>query len=180
MFPMSAFLSRHDALPPSSFSYIAKELSCHAMETYCQRLTVKEQNSKLKVHCYRAMLEKILAERFPDFRHSVLKTVKNAHLLEFEDYARRATLNHTDIIWESDFFKSDYVLKGLKEWNRVVAFYSLRLAFAPVLETIFLLDRALYLLEKGISSVVAPIFDPAISPRNHVIMAVKPTDLVIQ
>lgn len=34
-------------------------------------------------------------------------------------------------------------------WKRVVAFYTLRLSLAPALETLLLLDRALFLLENS-------------------------------
>ncbi len=56
----------------------------------------------------------------------------------------------------------------------MVTFYSLRLSFAPLLESVFLLDRGLYLLERGIESLIVPIFDPAQSPRNFALIAVKP------
>jgi len=37
----------------------------------------------------------------------------------------------------------------LKQWNHVVAFYTLRLSLAPLVEMVLLLDRALYLAENG-------------------------------
>ncbi len=37
----------------------------------------------------------------------------------------------------------------LSQWKDVVAFYTLRLALAPVVETVILLDRLLYVREQG-------------------------------
>ena len=38
----------------------------------------------------------------------------------------------------------------LERWKQVVAFYTLRLSLSPVVETLILLDRQLYLYEQGI------------------------------
>ena len=59
------------------------------------------------------------------------------------------------------------------QWWRVVAFYTLRLLFGPLLETVLLLDRGLYLLEQGLDSLLVPIFDPRLSPRNFVLLSHK-------
>ncbi|KAJ4851603.1 hypothetical protein Tsubulata_012435 [Turnera subulata] len=52
-------------------------------------------------------------------------------------------------------------------------YWSLRAAFGPLLETLLLLDRLLFLQEQGSSyeAVMLPIFDPALSPRNVAIIA---------
>lgn len=44
---------------------------------------------------------------------------------------------------------SSHVNICLDQWKRVVAFYSLRLLFAPLIETVVQLDRLLYIYEKG-------------------------------
>lgn len=49
----------------------------------------------------------------------------------------------------SDKITSELVLGNLSEWHRVVKFYTLRLMFAPLIETVILLDRFLYLQENG-------------------------------
>ena len=62
----------------------------------------------------------------------------------------------------------------MSRWWDVVSLYSLRLCFAPVVETVMLLDRCLYLKESGVDNVsLLPIFDPTQSPRNCVIVATK-------
>lgn len=52
-------------------------------------------------------------------------------------------------------------------------YWSLRAALGPLLETLLLLDRLLFLQEQGSSleSIMLPIFDPALSPRNVAIIA---------
>lgn len=41
------------------------------------------------------------------------------------------------------------LLSKLSNWKDVVAFYTIRLALAPVVETAILLDRMFYLQEQG-------------------------------
>lgn len=52
-------------------------------------------------------------------------------------------------------------------------YWSLRAALGPLLETLLLLDRLLFLQEQGSSleAIMLPIFDPALSPRNVAIIA---------
>ncbi|WCJ32402.1 S-adenosyl-L-methionine-dependent methyltransferases superfamily protein [Euphorbia peplus] len=52
-------------------------------------------------------------------------------------------------------------------------FWSIRAAFGPLLETLLLLDRLLVLQEQGssVETMMLPIFDPVISPRNVAIIA---------
>ena len=45
--------------------------------------------------------------------------------------------------------------------------------FSTVLETVILLDRCLFLYENKIDNMMFPLFDPIMSPRNQVIVAVK-------
>lgn len=57
--------------------------------------------------------------------------------------------------------------------NRVVAFFSLTLLLAPLVETLILLDRLLYIQEQGFHAELLPIFSPELSPRNLVLVATK-------
>ena len=92
--------------------------------------------NKLKVHCYRAVLEHLLIKRDLKYRHTILKTVTKSHLLTFSEYARRATVNLVNDgmeAFEDDEVDNDDVANQLKQWWKVVIFYTLRLAFAPVI-----------------------------------------------
>lgn len=55
------------------------------------------------------------------------------------------------------------------------SYWSLRAALGPVLETLILLDRLLFLQEQGssVEALILPIFDPALSPRNMALIAKK-------
>ncbi|XP_028760799.1 protein RRNAD1 isoform X2 [Neltuma alba] len=54
-------------------------------------------------------------------------------------------------------------------------YWTLRAALGPLLETLILLDRLLFLQEQGsvLETYLVPIFDPSLSPRNMAIIAKK-------
>ena len=58
---------------------------------------------------------------------------------------------------------------------RLDAVIALRAALGPLLETLIILDRLLFLQEQGsaLEACLLPIFDPKISPRNVAIIAKK-------
>lgn len=88
----------------------------------------------------------------------------------------------------------------LEQQGQVVVYFSLSLLLAPAVETLVLLDRMIYLQENGktgphhtsgtlssravfqdlnsclslgVASQLVPLFDPYISPRNFVLVALK-------
>jgi len=66
------------------------------------------------------------------------------------------------------------VLSNSKKMQELIGpYWSIRAALGPVLETLILLDRLMFLQEQGdsIKVVMLPIFDPTISPRNVAIIA---------
>lgn len=80
---------------------------------------------------------------------------------------------------------SESILKELnllvdQWWKRVAIFFMLRLVLAPCVESLLLLDRAIFLNERRDSHThrpvkvkLLPVFDPKISPRNIAIIATK-------
>jgi hypothetical protein len=66
-----------------------------------------------------------------------------------------------------DFISAE-VSARLCRWWDVVSFYSLRLSLAPLVETVMLLDRCVYLRENGFDATIAPIFEPTVSPRGAI------------
>lgn len=64
-------------------------------------------------------------------------------------YCNKATKNMDFEIPEEDI-SSEEIQKCLKNWKKVMTFYSLRLMFAPMIESIILIDRLLYIADKGI------------------------------
>ncbi|XP_043689488.1 protein RRNAD1 isoform X5 [Telopea speciosissima] len=68
------------------------------------------------------------------------------------------------------------VWKEAQHFSELVGpYWSLRAALGPLLETLILLDRLLFLQEQGnmVEATVVPIFDPRLSPRNVAIIAWK-------
>ncbi|XP_055781839.1 protein RRNAD1 [Salvelinus fontinalis] len=165
-YPMSSWVQ---GLPGHQLSYKAREGACHAIEDYMHRL--REESGLLRMHCYRATLETVIREAKPELRRPGVQAIKKAHLLPFTEYAR---LGLPRVGLPPDLpLDTCRVEAMLRQEGRVVVYFSLALLLAPVVETLVLLDRMLYLQEKGIKSQLVPLFDPAFSPRNLVLMALK-------
>ncbi|XP_039760390.1 protein RRNAD1-like isoform X2 [Pararge aegeria] len=162
-YPMSRYVGGLDC----GLSYISREISCHAIETYCERLCRGEYND-LKVHAFRAALEKLLVQLDPELKHMPVRSVKHTNNMTFNSYCE-AALNQISV----QPLEYDSVKEDLGQWKKVVILYTLRLALAPLVETVILLDRVLFMLENNISCAIYPVFDPKISPRNHIIVGRK-------
>ncbi|XP_075976803.1 methyltransferase-like protein 25B [Anticarsia gemmatalis] len=164
-YPMSDYVNRLD----SKLSFPSREIACHAIEVYCERL-MKGNYKDLKIHAYRAALERILVEHDPKLRHAPVRSIKHSDSMTFENYCSLALeriklpLPTSPSVWSRGYH-------DLQQWRRVVVVYTLRLALAPLVETVVLLDRMLYVMEKGMSCEIRPVFDPKLSPRNHIIIA---------
>ncbi|TKS82582.1 Protein RRNAD1 [Collichthys lucidus] len=189
-YPMSSWVR---GLPGHQLSYKAREGACHAVEDYVRRL--REESELLRTHCYRAMLETFVRDTRPDLRRAGIQTIKKAHLLPFTEYARLG-LARVGLPPELPL-DLDRVEAMLKQQGRVVVYFSLALLLAPVVETLVLLDRMIYLQENGeptvsdrnkpqvnslclnlrlpagVDSQLVPLFDPNFSPRNFVLVALK-------
>lgn len=59
-------------------------------------------------------------------------------------------LDKTGLQVDQTVLNSVQIQACLSQWKAVVAFYSLRLLLAPIVETVIQLDRLLYLAENGI------------------------------
>ncbi|XP_072249851.1 methyltransferase-like protein 25B [Leuresthes tenuis] len=165
-YPMSSWVG---GLPGRQLSYKAREGACHAVEDYMRRL--RDESELLRTHCYRATLESFIRETRPELRRAGIQTIKKAHLLPFNEYAclglARVGLPPTLPL------DPERVEAMLKQQSRVVVYFSLALLLAPVVETLVLLDRMIYLQENGVDSQLVPLFDPNFSPRNCVLVALK-------
>lgn len=126
-------------------SYEAREIACHAIEQYAKRLAAANFEY-LRIHSYRAAIEKIICQHWPERKHSGLKSVKQ--LGTFEAYCKEA-VSHLGIDIPAKDIQSNDSNINLKNWKQVVLFYSLRLMFAPLIESVILYDRTLFLLEHG-------------------------------
>ncbi|KAK9712750.1 Methyltransferase domain [Popillia japonica] len=167
-FPMSRFAVENKF----HLSYNAREVACHAIETYLDRLRTG-QHWQFKIHAYRAALEYLIVEKYPQLGRTALANVKYRTEMSFSEYCIKA-LKHMDskLITKEDK-DSDMIKTFLQDWKAVVTFYSIRLFFASLIESMILLDRYLYLCQEtnddGSCSLIT-LFDPLLSPRNHVLI----------
>ncbi|KAM9623054.1 methyltransferase-like protein 25B isoform 2-T3 [Morphnus guianensis] len=166
-YPLSAWVAK---LPGHELSYRAREAACHALEEYAGRLM--GESGCLRAHCYRAVLETLIRAANPSKKRPGVQTVKKAHALSFPQYARlglpRVGLDPAAISLDSEAVEA-----MLEQQHKVVAFFSLTLLLAPLVETLILLDRLLYLREQGFQCALVPLFDPQFSPRNLVLVAAR-------
>ncbi|NWI33776.1 RRNAD protein, partial [Sula dactylatra] len=166
-YPLSAWVA---GLPGHELSYRAREAACHALDEYVGRL--QGESSCLRTHCYRAVLETLIRAADPGKKHLGVQTVKKAHALSFPQYARlglpRVGLDPAAVPLESEAVRA-----MLEQQHKVVAFFSLTQLLAPLVETLILLDRLLYLREQGFHCALVPLFNPRFSPRNLVLVAAR-------
>ncbi|XP_016971471.1 protein RRNAD1 isoform X2 [Drosophila rhopaloa] len=78
-YPLSRFLQDK---PEFQLSYEAREVSCHAMEVYRDRLRAGDYEY-LRIHSLRAAAERIIVQQIPDLRHCALRNVKYSHGMTF-------------------------------------------------------------------------------------------------
>ncbi|KAH8284561.1 hypothetical protein KR018_004301 [Drosophila ironensis] len=168
-YPLSRFLSTH---PRSQLSYEAREISCHATEVYHDRLMAGDYEH-LRIHSLRAAAERIIVHEFPHLRHCALRNVKHSPGLTFHEYFQRAVQGTRFADLDSRTLSTEQTEEDLANWQRIVCFYTLRLMLAPLVESIILYDRCLFLMENDCEVRIEAIFEPRLSPRNHITRAVK-------
>lgn len=127
---------------------------------------------------WRAILQVILKENVPDLRfqdHQVGRIASKS--TDFIDYVRRALIRCKKSVDLSDERILEYYNNYYPRYSRKLnCFYQFRSLFAPVIEGIILLDRLLFLQEKGCteSCFIIRLFDPTVSPRCYALVASKP------
>ena len=68
----------------------------------------------------------------------------------------------------------EYEEKFNKEQKKLFIYYSLQIMLGPVMESLVVLDRCLYLEQQsGVKTFILPAFNELISPRNLAIIAIK-------
>ncbi|XP_029040773.2 methyltransferase-like protein 25B isoform X3 [Osmia bicornis bicornis] len=169
-YPLSKYLmSRKNHL----LTYTSLEVACHAIEKYCDKLKTGCYED-LIVHTYRAALETILIKKCEKLRHSQLRNVKVTKGMSFKQYCTAATAHFDNNLQIQDSDINNAEINGyLNQWQQVIIFGSLRMMLAPLVETIVLYDRFLFLSEKNLTPTLKPVFDSRLSPRNLVLMSRK-------
>ncbi|XP_061259218.1 methyltransferase-like protein 25B isoform X2 [Bos javanicus] len=165
-YPLSQWVA---GLPGYELPYRLREGACHALEEYAERL--QKAGPSLRTHCYRAALETVIRCAQPELRRPGVQGIPRVHELKIEEYVQRG-LQRVGLDPHLPLNVAALRAHQAQE-NRVVAFFSLALLLAPLVETLILLDRLLYLQEQGFHAELLPIFSPELSPRNLVLVATK-------
>ncbi|XP_055439917.1 methyltransferase-like protein 25B isoform X2 [Bubalus kerabau] len=165
-YPLSQWVA---GLPGYELPYRLREGACHALEEYAERL--QNAGPSLRTHCYRAALETVIRCAQPELRRPGVQGIPRVHELKIEEYVQRG-LQRVGLDPHLPLNVAALRAHQAQE-NRVVAFFSLALLLAPLVETLILLDRLLYLQEQGFHAELLPIFSPELSPRNLVLVATK-------
>lgn len=123
---------------------------------------------------FRALLEVLIIGRDP----SLKDTVQVGKIKNFQNFKEYVNLCYKKMDSKLQDFSAEEIGKVEQKYadqsKFLELFYLLRMGFAPVLETLIILDRLLYLREQGFDkSFVIPLFDPVISPRHFCIVAIK-------
>lgn len=163
-FPMSSFLINKQY----SLSRPARMLTAQSIDRIFHRKIMPK-----KTVFYRAIFQVIINNYCIEFpEKNVGRTKKQVN--NFVDYARRALVKtNADMkISDSDLI-SLFKLYEHRE-SEIDIFNLMRYMLAPVIESIILLDRLLYLYEqRHENSFIVQFFDPVISPRCYGVVSIK-------
>ncbi|KAK3931497.1 Methyltransferase-like protein 25 [Frankliniella fusca] len=164
---------KHTGFPLSNFLFKdcyalgrnARMIACQSIDRICHER--KEMNPSL---FWRAALQvHLLRQLGPNCEISVGRHCSKA--TSFLDYFQKVQ-QYLDQDLEEKIQELDFETRG--NHDRMIKFYCLRLALAPVIETLILLDRLLYLHEEGIENAyIMKVFDGVKSPRCYAIIGVK-------
>ncbi|KAK9508363.1 hypothetical protein O3M35_005945 [Rhynocoris fuscipes] len=124
---------------------------------------------------YRAVLERLLDDTFGAGYPKVRDVGRiGTKCKDFTQYVRKASSILGCDITFSDEELQQYYSKFEYSEKKLHFYFMLRVILAPVVEGIILLDRLLFLKEKGIEqSFLVKLFDPVISPRCYGIVAIR-------
>eukprot|EP01133_Synstelium_polycarpum_P015954 gene15954-18968_t len=163
----------------------ALKLSCEAADS-SYHITVnglEEFKYSMKVHFYRVVFETALYRLLGHKQHGfTIRCISRANAKTFETYTTsalarmaRQTTPHGVIPTAADLAAA-YV-ECEPHHPKISILLLLRGLIAPVLESLIILDRWLYLDESpqslGIKSSIVPIFNETLSPRNYAIVSHK-------
>ncbi|XP_017961249.1 methyltransferase-like protein 25 isoform X2 [Drosophila navojoa] len=169
-FPMSRYLQERKV----KLGRNARMLAAQSIE---RTLSAKElPNISLY---YRALLEVLVCSHAPDLKNS-LQVGKVQKFNNFIEYVQKCS-KKLNASWLAEV-KEDELEALLQKYESdkhyLSLFYLLRMSFAPVVESLILLDRLLYLKELGYThSYLIDLFDAVISPRHYAVVAFKETSI---
>eukprot|EP01117_Protostelium_nocturnum_P017272 TRINITY_DN7010_c0_g1_i1.p1 TRINITY_DN7010_c0_g1~~TRINITY_DN7010_c0_g1_i1.p1 ORF type:complete len:496 (-),score=132.62 TRINITY_DN7010_c0_g1_i1:123-1433(-) len=164
-------------------------LACESTEMW-REMTSEEKKYTLRRRFFRSLLEIALRRALESYGfegHFTVRKVKKKQCESFEDYfeacleklkfnPERNDLGLLQIVRE--FWNPREKLKKLEmeyegQMIQLISFHALQLCVAPLMESISVLDRHLYLAENNIRSAIIPLFKESTSPRNLVLVGTK-------
>ncbi|KAF7731670.1 hypothetical protein EC973_008840 [Apophysomyces ossiformis] len=179
-FPMSQYLQRQSYKLGST----ARMLACQAPSRWLDRKS--ESLKAFEHHFFRTLLQFIMVEKGLASATSapiIGRLNKKTDFVSFPVYVQ-AALKRLNLPInaispeESEMYYNKYKSEDVDK--KIAILWTLRALLAPVLESIILVDRWLYLKEVVSDSSnpssgvwMWPLFDPIASPRNVVMMAIK-------
>eukprot|EP00967_Tisochrysis_lutea_P129421 scaffold222568_cov36-Tisochrysis_lutea.AAC.1 len=179
-FPMSKYVRSRGI----RLGYHIREMACHSSSSYAARLRETTQCGEageraLQLHARRAVLEILLQRRagYDQLKRAKCGTIKGAANLSFEEYCDKC-FEKVGLPLLSQTERSEAVRELaplLARWRQVVVYFVLRQMLAPLWEALILLDRLVYLGERGHHAALFPIFDPMLSPRNFALVGARPS-----
>jgi hypothetical protein len=148
-------ISKHAQKNPLNLSFHALSLANKSN----QYATRESWERRFKVKSYRYALHMI------DYHHNLeLKNINQIHFSHYEktfsQYAQLLTHKNLDF---NKLYKEHSESSIMKNYLKLEA---LRLPLGRIIELLIILDRALYLQEKGHKPQIVEFFDRRISPRN--------------
>ncbi|XP_066251803.1 methyltransferase-like protein 25B [Euwallacea similis] len=165
-FPLSTFCKKQRY----KLDYLTCEAACHAIERFTLNLEIGNCTN-LKIHAYRAALESLIDKTDKTLRHCAVSNVKYTEGLKFKDYCTKAVQKYDLEFAAEELEYYERIIEGT--WKDTVKFYSMRLFLAPLVESVILYDRLLYLSEGSFYCDLISAFDSKISARNQVLVAHK-------
>eukprot|EP00658_Telonema_sp_P-2_P044641 TRINITY_DN32539_c0_g1_i1.p1 TRINITY_DN32539_c0_g1~~TRINITY_DN32539_c0_g1_i1.p1 ORF type:complete len:201 (+),score=45.27 TRINITY_DN32539_c0_g1_i1:155-757(+) len=133
----------------------------------------------------RALLQLVLREHAPCLleatRGAKLPTAQVRDGRGFGEYVHSAVAvlggcseQTSSVLGDTARLEALFAASRESESSGLAGWFCMRQALATVVESLILMDRMLFLADQpGISSVLLPVFDPDISPRNRCIVALR-------
>lgn len=168
-FPMSSYLQKQNF----QLGRNARMLAAQSLDR-----TVSARELPARSLFYRALLE-VLITRADSSLRNCIQVGRMKKCETFTEYVRKCTNRRNltvDGVQDEAFLEQ--LLESYRHEDRLLElFYLIRMTYAPVLETLILLDRALYLKEQSVDCVfLVKLFDAVVSPRCYGVVALKKRD----
>lgn len=155
-----------------SLSRNARMLAAYSVDRVFAESSDVENVNKI---FWRALMEKFLSEFYPEIKVSNLGPLKATSFVEYVASAQKARPEMFQGVVIEESAADSYFRSHEKFFQEMLAFYLFRMSFAPVIETVLVLDKVLYLMEEPLVKEVklVRLFDPVVSPRCYLIEASK-------